>query len=103
MPAAAGCRERAQKVWSRVPAAFAPQACGQLSVSGTSVVPVCWPLRLHAVSPCLIANTFTFVSRQQAQTLSASVERTAAAAASCPHLQPVISGISSPYRAIYSR
>src|SRR6516225_9743967 len=29
-----------------------------LSVSGISVVPVCWPLRLHAVSPCLIANTF---------------------------------------------
>ena len=29
------------------------------SVSGMSVVPVCWPLRLHAVSPCRIANTFT--------------------------------------------
>src|SRR5262245_58564160 len=34
-----------------------------LSVSGMSVVPVCWPLRLHAVSPCLIATTFTFASR----------------------------------------
>ena len=67
-----------------------------LSVNGMSVVPVCWPLRLHAVSPCLIANTFTFASRQQGQTLSASVERTAAEAASCPHLQPVISGMSSP-------
>src|SRR5215472_12988067 len=32
------------------------------SVNGMSVVPVCWPLRLHAVSPCLIANTFTFAS-----------------------------------------
>ena len=30
-----------------------------LSVSGMSVVPVCCPLRLHAVSPCLIAKTFT--------------------------------------------
>src|SRR5215467_14809613 len=30
-----------------------------LSVSGMSVVPVCCPLRLHAVSPCLIANTST--------------------------------------------
>ena len=29
------------------------------SVNGISVVPACWPLRLHAVSPCLIANTFT--------------------------------------------
>src|SRR5271167_3251861 len=35
-----------------------------LSVNGMSVLPVCWPLRLHAVSPCLIANTFTFASRQ---------------------------------------
>src|SRR5437773_11447012 len=33
-----------------------------LSVNGMSVVPVCWPLRLHAVSPCLIANTFMFAS-----------------------------------------
>src|SRR6267143_1035070 len=32
------------------------------SVNGISVVPVCCPLRLHAVSPCLIANTFTFAS-----------------------------------------
>src|SRR6266550_9014850 len=29
------------------------------SVRGMSVVPVCCPLRLHAVSPCLIANRFT--------------------------------------------
>src|SRR5215467_1849730 len=28
-----------------------------LSVNGTSVVPVCCPVRLHNVSPCLIANT----------------------------------------------
>src|SRR6516165_3460513 len=34
-----------------------------LSVSGMSVVPVCCPLRLQAVSPCLIANTFTFASQ----------------------------------------
>src|SRR4051794_37964772 len=33
-----------------------------LSVNGMSVVPVCCPLRLHAVSPCLIAKTFTFGS-----------------------------------------
>src|ERR1700751_1164183 len=33
-----------------------------LPVNGMSVVPVCWPVRLHAVSPCLIANTFTFAS-----------------------------------------
>src|SRR5215468_2301702 len=32
------------------------------SVNGMSVAPVCCPLRLHAVSPCLIANTFTFAS-----------------------------------------
>src|SRR5205814_6814875 len=32
------------------------------SVNGMSVVPVCCPLRLHAVSPCLIAKTFTFAS-----------------------------------------
>ena len=30
-----------------------------LSVKGMSVVPVCCPLRLHTVSPCLIAKTFT--------------------------------------------
>ena len=35
------------------------------------------------------------------QTLSASVEDRADAA-SCPHLQPAISGISSPYRPMYS-
>src|SRR6516164_5532609 len=29
-----------------------------LSVNGISVVPVCCPLRLHAVSPCRIAKTF---------------------------------------------
>src|SRR3954466_6538459 len=33
-----------------------------LSVNGMSVVPVCCSLRLHAVSPCLIAKTFTFAS-----------------------------------------
>jgi hypothetical protein len=33
-----------------------------LSVKGMSVVPVCCPLRLHTVSPCLIAKTFTLVS-----------------------------------------
>src|SRR5262249_3554898 len=32
------------------------------SVNGISVVLVCCPPRLHAVSPCLIANTFTFAS-----------------------------------------
>src|SRR5690242_809587 len=33
-----------------------------LAVNGMSVVPVCCPLRLHSVSPCLMANTFMFVS-----------------------------------------
>src|ERR1700757_3794290 len=37
-------------------------SCRPLSVKGMSVVPVCCPLRLHAVSPCLIAKTFTLVS-----------------------------------------
>src|SRR5271165_564772 len=32
------------------------------SVKGTSVVPVCRPLRLHAVSPCLITKTFMSAS-----------------------------------------
>src|SRR6478736_1520005 len=32
-----------------------------LSVKGMSVFPVCRPLRLHAVSPCLIAKTFISV------------------------------------------
>ena len=36
------------------------------------------------------------VRLRQVQTLSASVERAPAEAASCPHRQPVISGISSP-------
>src|SRR5947209_19366421 len=31
-----------------------------LSVNGISVVPVCCPLRLHAVSPCLSAKALTF-------------------------------------------
>ena len=38
----------------------------------------------------------------RAQTLSASVERTPPVAAACPHFQPVISGMSSPCRAMYS-
>src|SRR6266478_8408404 len=32
-----------------------------LSVKGRSVTPVCCPLRVHAVSPCLIANRFTAI------------------------------------------
>jgi hypothetical protein len=36
------------------------------------------------------------------QTLSASVEESRAELASCPHLQPVISGMSSPCRQMYS-
>src|SRR5215469_11531103 len=36
------------------------------------------------------------------QTLSASVDRTPAEAASCPHLHPLISGMSSPYRVMNS-
>jgi hypothetical protein len=71
------------------------------SVNGMSVVPVCWPLRLHAVSPCLNANKYT-VDFLLTQTLSASVERTAPDVAACPHVQPVISGMSSPCREMYS-
>jgi hypothetical protein len=36
------------------------------------------------------------------QTLSASVEESRAELACCPHLQPVISGMSSPCRQMYS-
>jgi len=39
-----------------------------LSVSGMSVAPVCCPLRLHAVSPCLIAKRFTFAPNAFHQT-----------------------------------
>lgn len=31
-----------------------------VSVKGTSVAPMCWPLRLQAVSPCLITKTCTY-------------------------------------------
>src|SRR5215831_1963342 len=72
------------------------------SVAGEwkAVVPLCRPLTFHTVSLCLIATTLTSISLPSRQTLSASVERTATDAVSCPHLQPVISGISSPYRAM---
>ena len=40
-----------------------------LSVSGMSVAPVCWPLRLQAVSPCLIANTFTLASSRSSDVI----------------------------------
>ena len=36
------------------------------------------------------------------RTLSASVEREPADDAACPHFQSVISGMSSPYRSMYS-
>src|SRR5262245_22771837 len=62
LPAASGCRERAQTPSWRVPAASAAQDDGHCRSTGMSVVPVCCPVRLHAVSPCLIANTFTFAS-----------------------------------------
>ena len=75
------------------------------SVAGewNAVAPLCRPLTFHTASLCLIANTLTSISRRSRQTLSASVERTATDAVSCPHLQPVISGISSPYRAMNAR
>jgi hypothetical protein len=61
---------------------------------------------LPAQAPCRLAVSYredVHVRLLQAQTLSASVDRTPGdAAASCPHRQPVISGMSSPYRAIYS-
>jgi hypothetical protein len=43
-----------------------------------SVLPVCCPLRLHAISPCLIERRSR--SSPDGQTLSASVERTPAEA-----------------------
>jgi hypothetical protein len=42
------------------------------------------------------------VDLRQSQTLSALVDSTPTEAASCPHLQPAISGMSSPYRQMYS-
>ena len=57
-----GLQRTSANVSARVPAASASPSRRPLSVNGMSVVPVCWPLRLQAVSPCLIANTFTFSS-----------------------------------------
>src|SRR5271166_2861005 len=60
---------------------------------------------LAAQAPCRLAvsdREHVHPRILRGQTLSASVERTPTDAASCPHRQPVISGMSSPYRAINS-
>src|SRR6201993_3829220 len=70
---------------------------GQRNVGRSSVLPAEAPRRL-AVSD----REDIHIRLLRGQTLSASVERTPAEAASCPHRQPVISGMSLPYRAINS-
>src|SRR5262249_40219384 len=71
---------------------------GQRNVRGTGVLtteaPRCLPVpdREHAHIRLPLRD----------QMLSASVEPIPAEAASCPHRQPEISGISSPYRQMYS-
>src|SRR5271166_3551455 len=46
----------------RAPAASARRDGARCRSTKCPSVPVCCPLRLHAVSPCLIANTFVFAS-----------------------------------------
>src|SRR5262245_3150509 len=70
---------------------------GQRNVRRPCVLPGKAPRRLPVPD-----REHIHVRLRRGQTLSASVERTPAEAASCPHLQPVISGISSPYRQMNS-
>src|SRR5205814_8938020 len=70
---------------------------GQRNVGRSSVLPAKAPRRL-AVSD----REDIHIRLPRGQTLSASADRTLAVVASCPHRQPVISGMSSPYRAMYS-
>ncbi len=63
---------------------------------------VCHARMLPAQTPCGLPMPYRKEIHDlslPAQTLSASVERTPGDAA-CPQVQPVISGISSPYRAM---
>jgi hypothetical protein len=71
-----------------------------VSVNGMSVVPVCCPLRLHAVSPCRIGKTFT--PAFSGSDVVGLCRTNPARRYRLPHFQPVISGMSSPYRAMYS-
>ena len=70
---------------------------GQRDVCRARMQPAKAPHRLAV----LIANTCTSISLA-GQSLSASVDSTLAEAASWPHLHPAISGMSSPYRQLYS-
>ena len=88
-PAASGCRARAQTPSSRAPAASAAASRRPLSVSGMSVVPVCCPLRLHAVSPCLIANRFTSPPRNALAMFSVSDSSSGSSLRAARHLRQV--------------
>jgi hypothetical protein len=88
----------------RIPGEYRPHllckptaVVGQRNVRRPCVLPGKAPRRLPVPD-----REHIHVRPRQGQTLSASVERTPAEAASCPHRQPVISGISSPYRAMNS-
>src|ERR1700758_4369737 len=73
-----------------------PPVVGQGNVCRAGVLPAEAPRRLAVPD-----REDVHVHLLEDQMLSASVERTPAEAASCPHLQPVISGISSPKREMY--
>src|SRR5262249_21044401 len=79
------------------PLCKSPAVVGQRDVRHACVLPGKAPRRLPVPD-----REHIHVRLRHGQTLSASVERTPAEAASCPHRQPVISGISSPYRAMTS-
>src|SRR5262249_37479738 len=94
----------AENELERIPGEYRPHplrkptaVVGQRDVRRPRVLPGKAPRRLPVPD-----REHIHVRLRQGQTLSASVERTAAEAASCPHLQPVISGMSSPYRAMNS-
>jgi hypothetical protein len=65
------CARRIELTKTRANAPLASAGCNRsasrrpLSVKGRSVALVCLPLTLHAVSPCRITNTFTFLLRAQ--------------------------------------
>jgi hypothetical protein len=94
----------AQNEPKRIPGEYRPHplckptaVVGQRDVRRPCVLPGKAPRRLTVPD-----REHIHVRLSHGQTLSASVERTPAEAASCPHLQPVISGISSPCRAMNS-
>ena len=94
----------AENELKRIPGEYRPHplrkpaaVIGQRDVGRPCVLPGKAPRRLPVPD-----REHVHVLLRQSQTLSASVERTPAEAASCPHRQLVISGISSPYRAMNS-